>query len=124
MLWSSELDNLVCFAKTQPHAAYSAFTHGLTLLWSYLTRTTPEIEHLLQPLEDIIRMKLIPELTDRAPPNDVERNLLVLPARLGGIAIANPVTDTESIFFSVNQDLRTPSLLSLQFTPLTCGPVK
>ena len=53
---------------------------------------------LLQPLEDIIRMKLIPVLTDRAPPNDVERNLFALPARLGGIAVANPATDTESIF--------------------------
>ena len=79
-LLSVELDILACFAKTQPHAAYFTFTHGLTSFWSYLTRTMPEIGHLLQPLEDIIRMKLIPVLTDRAPPNDVERNLLALPS--------------------------------------------
>ena len=97
-LWAAELDSLSCFAKTQPHAAYSAFTHGLTSIWSYLIRTTPETGHLLQPLEDIIRMKLIPVLTDRAPPNDVERNLLALPARLGGIGVSNPATDTQSIF--------------------------
>ena len=48
------MDNLVCFAKTQPHAAYSAFMDGLTSIWSYTTRTIPEIGHLLQPLEDII----------------------------------------------------------------------
>ena len=53
---------------------------GLTSIWSYLTRTIPEIGHLLQPLENIIRLKLIPALTDRASPNDVERNLLALPA--------------------------------------------
>ena len=28
--WVSELDCLATFAKTQPHAAHSAFTHGLT----------------------------------------------------------------------------------------------
>ena len=74
------------------------YIHNLTLIWSYLIRTTPDIGHLLHPLEDIIRMKLIPMLTNRAPPDNVERNLLVLPARLGGIAVANPATNTESIF--------------------------
>lgn len=71
-LWSTKLDNLACFGKTQSHAVCSAFAHGLTSTWSYLTRRTPEIGHLLKPPEDIIGMKLIPMLTGRAPPNDVE----------------------------------------------------
>ena len=50
-------------------------------------------------------MKLIPVLTDRAPPNDVERNLLALPDMLGGIAVANPATDTKSIFSGSTRNL-------------------
>lgn len=50
-------------------------------------------------------MKLIPVLTDRAPPNDVERNLLALPDMLGGIAVANQATDTESIFSASTRNL-------------------
>ena len=47
-----------------------------------------------------IRTKLIPALTGRPPPNDIERNLLALPARLGGIALANPTVSTDSEFLS------------------------
>lgn len=85
-----ELDLLSAIAKTQPHAAYAAYTHGLTSKWSYLSRTTPNLASRLQVLEDILRSKFIPCLTGRPPPNDAERNLLALPVRLGGLGIANP----------------------------------
>ena len=98
--WSAELNSLAAIAKTQPHAAHSAFTHGLTSFWSYITRTTPDICHLLQPLEDVIRTNLIPTLTDRPPPNDEERNLLALTARLGDIAVINPTAETESTYIA------------------------
>ena len=61
-------------------------------------RTTPDITHLIQPLEDIIRMKVIPSLTNRPPPNDNIRCLFALPARLGGLALCNPVSDAQSAF--------------------------
>ena len=48
----------------------------------------------LQPLEHSISTKLIPALTGRPPPNDIERELLALPARLGGLALANPTQAT------------------------------
>eukprot|EP00731_Ephydatia_muelleri_P009516 Em0005g102a len=81
-------------ATTQPHAA---FTHGLVHKWSYLARTVPDITRLFQPLEDVIRTKFIPCLTGRAPPNDLERNLLSLPPKLGGLGIPDPTitSDTE-----------------------------
>ncbi len=59
--WSSELKRLSSIANSQPHAAYAALTHGLASRWSYIARTIPNISHLLQPLEDIIRCNLIPE---------------------------------------------------------------
>ena len=105
------------FAQTQPHAVHSAFTHGLTSEWSYLGRTTPDIGSLLQPLEDIIRSKLIPGLTERSPPNDDMRLLLALPARLGGIAVTNPAADTDSTFTA-----STRIAGSLKDAILSCSP--
>lgn len=63
-------------------------------------RTTPNISQLLQPIEDVIRTMLIPTLTARPPPNDIERRLLALPARLGGITIINPVETSNETFLA------------------------
>ena len=88
--WVEEM-RLASFADSQPHAAYSSLTHGLSSKWSYICRTTSNISHLLQPLEMAIRTKLLPKLTGREPPSDQERDLLGLPARLGGLGFRNPV---------------------------------
>lgn len=45
--WVKEVERLSSNAETQPHAAYAAFTHGLTSKWTYLARTIPDIENLL-----------------------------------------------------------------------------
>ena len=98
--WNTELKSLAKIASTQPHAAYSAFTHGLTSRWTYLARTTPNISTLLEPLETTIRTELLPTLTGRAPPGDLERDLLALPDRLGGIALFNPTKVADRQFRS------------------------
>ena len=79
------------FAKSQPHAAFSALSHGLARKWIYLLRTIPDIDDLLQPLEEGIHQRLLPAMTGRAPSSDMERNLHALPVRHGGLGIANPV---------------------------------
>ena len=88
--WSLKIKQLSLFAKTQPHAAYAAFVHGMSSKWTYIARTIPNIEECLQSLEHVIRVHFLPALTGRAPPSDSERNLLALPCRLGGMGIANP----------------------------------
>ena len=55
-----------------------------------MARTIPNIGHLLQPLEELLRTKFIPSLTGCAEPSDLERVLLALPARLGGLGLLNP----------------------------------
>ena len=70
---------LATIAVTQPHAAHAAFTHGFSNKWSYLSRTIAGIGTLLQPLETLIRSKLIPTLS--CQPVDF-RDLL---ARLGSL---------------------------------------
>ena len=90
--WSADVTQLAKIALSQPHAAYSAFTKGPGYSrWIYALRTVPGVARLLQPLEDVIRFVFIPALTDRAPPNDVERNLFALPPRRGGLGLYNPV---------------------------------
>ena len=77
-------------ASCQPHVAYSGFTHGVSHLGEFLCRTTPNIAHLLEPLEQIICAKFIPDLTGHDSPSPIERRLLSLPNRLGGLNIISP----------------------------------
>ena len=48
--WVHDLQLLSSFAVTQPHAAYSAFTHGLISKWLFIARTIPNVDDLFQPL--------------------------------------------------------------------------
>ena len=53
------------------------------------------------PLEDCIRNKLIPAITGRPSISDLERDLLSLPARLGGMDIRYPIESDCSFSASV-----------------------
>ena len=59
--------------------------------WTFLARTIPDISNLFQPLEDVIRQRFLPVLTGQSPFSDSIRDLMVLPTRLGGLGIENPV---------------------------------
>ena len=87
-------------AQSQPHTACAALTHGLTGRWSYLAQTVSDISDLLQPLEDANRHHLIPAITGRAGITDMERDLLALPTRLGGMGIPNPTKTCDEKFMS------------------------
>ena len=89
-VWAHEVDRLSSIAITQPHAAHAAFTHGLSSKWAYLARTIPDCDDLFKPLEDAIRQRLLPSLTGQNAFNDVDRDLMALPARLGGLGIIDP----------------------------------
>ena len=67
-----------------------ALTHRLMGKWTYLSRTIPGIDPLLRPLDDALRSTLLPALTGRPPPSDLECSLFALPARLGGLGIGIP----------------------------------
>ena len=88
--WSAEVLLLAKIAESQPHAAYSALTHGLSSRWRYVFRTLPDIAECLQPLEDVIRCTLLPTLLGISPPNDTIRDLVALPPCWGGLGIFNP----------------------------------
>ena len=91
---------LSVIASTQPHAAYAAFTHGLSSHWTYnnISRTIPNIQDLLRSLEIAIHQHFIPALTGREPCSVAERDLLALPARLGGLGLTNPTSESAHAF--------------------------
>ena len=38
-MWKAELDKITSIAKSEPHAAFAAFTHDLIGHWMYYLRT-------------------------------------------------------------------------------------
>ena len=98
-IWVNEVKKLSEIALTEPHAAYTAFTSGLRHKWNYVSRTIPDIEALMQPLEDSIRNDFLRVILNGHICSNDERDLLALPPRMGGLGIINPAKVT-SIEFS------------------------
>ena len=92
--WVHDVEELVAIAKEEPQAALSAFNIGLSQRWKFVQRTMRGISVHFQPLEDVIRQKLIPALCGRHV-SDLERRLLALPYRYGGLGIRNPVESAD-----------------------------
>ena len=88
--WVKEIEVLSDIAKTEPHAAYSAYTHGLQHRWNFVMRTIPGISPLLRPLENAIKNIFLPALLRTLAVGDEVRELLALPPRMGGMGITSP----------------------------------
>ena len=92
--WVREVTQLAEFALSQPQACYAAYTFGLKHRYTYFLRTLPDIHDLPEPLEHVISNLLIPAITDhRCSP--LERDVLALPVRLGGLGITNPCREAD-----------------------------
>ena len=60
--WCDEIIKLSEFAKTQPHAAYSAFCHGEVDKFTYFLRTIPGMQEYIEPLDHLVTNEFIPTL--------------------------------------------------------------
>ena len=112
--WKKELETLSEIAQTQLHATYAALTHGLCSKWSFLSRVVEGIDELIKPLEGVIVHKLIPALTGRSAISQTERELLSLPARLGGIGTPNPSLQAPSQYDTSKQITATLSAMTME----------
>ena len=92
--------HLSTIALTQPHAAYMLLSLMVSPVtsWTYISRTIPDIQDLLHPLETAIHQHFIPALTGREACALVEQDLLALPVRLGGMGLANPKSESTHVF--------------------------
>ena len=84
---------------TQPQASYAAYTFGLKYRWTYFLKTLPDIKDLLEQLESAISRVLISAITDQQC-GQLDRDILVLPVRLGGLGVANPSSDANHHYTS------------------------
>ena len=121
--WVKQLRKLTAFAKTDPHAAYAAFTFGFMQRWKYTQRTIQGIANLFQPLEDCIQNEFLPSIVGKTV-NSHERAIFGLPTRFGGLNIPNPVLEAEKEYewsLTLNRSL-TDKILNQQLadfkTPL------
>ena len=92
--WVQDVEELTKIAEDEPQSALSSFTKAISHRWTYVQRTIPNISNLFQPLEEAIRTKFIPAIVGRAV-SDIERQMLALPVRLGGIGIRDPTTTAD-----------------------------
>ncbi len=95
--WVAEIKTLSKVAAVHPHAAYAALLHGLSSKWSYLSRACPGMEQYLDGIEQVTRLELIPALCGHSV-NDIERELLGLPARFGGLGIPDATENAPAAF--------------------------
>ena len=85
--WVDQLKELSKIAKSEPQAAYAAFTSGFRHKLTYFLRTIPNLEEVLKPIDDVIDNSFIPAITEGHVLSQDERKLFSLPVKLGGMGI-------------------------------------
>ena len=85
--WIAELMELTKIAKTEPQAAYSAFTSGFKHKMTYFMRTLPDVEDILGDLDKVIDNEFIVAITEGHICTEDERKLMSLPVKMGGLGI-------------------------------------
>ena len=100
--WVAELKLLTKTAKFSPQAAYCGFTRGFRQKFNYVIRTIPNISHVLQPIENVIRQEFMTSLFEGRTCNDEERQLLYLPVKLSGMGITN-ITSISDIEYQTSK---------------------
>ena len=75
-------------ARTQPQAAYTVLTQGLSSRWTYLLRCQSCPQTSLEGLDGVLTDEFIPSMIGHQFASDsAMRELLSLPVRCGGLAI-------------------------------------
>ena len=85
--WLEQLEELTKIAKSEPQAAYSAFTAGFRHKITYFIRTIPNLAEVLLPLDKMVDEKFIPAISEGHVISADDRKLLSLPVRMGGLGI-------------------------------------
>ena len=88
--YTSLLKKLSKHAKIAPQNVYKAFTNGVQHKFTFISRTTPNSEVLIDKTESIINDDLIPSIVNHPTYNDKYRKIFSLPVREGGLSILLP----------------------------------
>ena len=104
--WTSCIRALADIAKSEPHAAYAAYTHGEQHKYTYFKRTIPNISDNLKPLDDAIDNLLIPALFGNDI-NENERRIISMPIKHGGLGIRR-VSENSSESYHASRKITGP----------------
>ena len=85
--WIKQLKKLATIAKSEPQAAYAAFTAGFRHKITYFIRTIQNIKEQMKPLDEVIDSIFIPAITEGHCCSRLDRKLLSLPVKSGGMGI-------------------------------------
>ena len=85
--YSKLLKKLSKHAKVAPQNVYKAFTNGVQQKLTFITRTTPKSEDLIEKAEKFITDDLITSLVSHPTYNEKYRKIFSLPVREGGLSI-------------------------------------
>ena len=88
MEWINQLEVLGKIASAEPQAVYCAFVGGFKDKVTYTIGTVPDICKHLKKVDQAVDTKFIPTLTDGHFCNEMERKLLSIPVKYGGMGIA------------------------------------
>ena len=88
--WIKDVKALAEIGRSEPQLAYAAYIHGTSKRWNFICRTTPNVSEQMKRLEYHIRETLIPVIIGKNHITDQTREILSLPARLGGMGFLNP----------------------------------
>ena len=86
--WCNELHRLADFGNTQPHAAYSAFRHTILSQYTYFLRMILGMHELIKPVDDVIRLELLPALLNSIV-TEVDSSTLLAPVTTWWIGNSN-----------------------------------
>ena len=82
-----QLKMLSKIAQIEPQAAYTCFTSGFKHKLTYMMRTIPNIADELTEFDFVLDNEFIPAITDGIHCSPIERELISLPAKMGGLGI-------------------------------------
>ena len=87
MKWINQLEFLSKIVAVESQAAYFAIVSGFKHKVTYTIRTVPDIRKHPEKLDQAVDTKFIPTLTDDHFYSEIERKLLSLPVKYGGMGI-------------------------------------
>ena len=95
--WTQYIQKISKVAKYDPQSAFIAVSKSLQNEWSFIQRVINVDDNLFGSLKDQICQNLLPNICGFEI-NNLDANLMLRPARFGGIGIRNPVKSAVSAF--------------------------
>ena len=107
------MESLTEISKSQPYAAYVAFTKGFKSKFTYYLRTIESFEEYVDPIEEVIHTSFLPSLFGRVEPLPEELKELVNLSSAQGVIGIPDLKRESSEQFNASLDITAPHVNSI-----------